>query len=61
MFSFQCHMTRVIRQQKWKINDNIKDKETYLANSCGSELMLPCLITMKSHQMHTQKKHSFYT
>ena len=54
MFSFQCHMTRVIRQQKWKINDIIKDKETYLANSCGSVLMLPCLITMNSHQMHTK-------
>ena len=47
-------MARVIRQQKCKINDIIKDKQTYLAHSCGSVLMLPYLITMNSHQMHTK-------
>ena len=37
-----------------EINDINKEKETYLANSCGSEPMLPCLITMNSHQMDTK-------
>ena len=44
-------MTWVIKKQKGKINDIIKDKETYMADSCGS---VPCLITMNSHQMHTK-------
>ena len=54
---FECSLFNVtgpesLDNKKGKINGIIKDKEMYLANSCGSILMLPCLITTNSHQMH---------